>query len=490
MKELNIKKSTNDIFLILVAVIAVTYSMSITVFVMKDKIPALYGVISIVILLIAVIVAVIFNFKHRGRRITRDLVVIPYGVVYGIILFTADSQITPLLIIPLVAVCTAFLDSMFLLRVILCSLVINVAWIFTKISNSGDLSVLSAESVIIILFYITTFTITKFSETITKKTDEYQKEVLNTTEKQKHLICEINNTITLMDKNTGLISNMINNIEDSSKVIHSSIAEIASGSSDVSMHVQEQTKSSNTIQEEINETVSLSADMDNSAKASEKAFEKGMGIVENLAEKSDTVKAKNEQVYNISTSLMEKTKKVRGIIDVITSISGQTNLLALNAAIEAARAGEAGKGFSVVAEEVRKLAEQSKVSADNISYIINELESETTNVSAAVLSLSKINNEENALVKETEEVLTILKNNIVEVREKVEKVSGKIKQIKDSNDVITNTVLNLSAISQETMANTEETSSIVENYLTQTSEAKEAVSELVGLAAKMKELSK
>ena len=65
------------------------------------------------------------------------------------------------------------------------------------------------------------------------------------------------------------------------------------------------------------------------------------------------------------------------IVDVITGIASQTNLLALNAAIEAARAGDQGRGFAVVAEEVRKLAEQSSMSASQISTLISNIQHET-----------------------------------------------------------------------------------------------------------------
>ncbi|UOY93044.1 methyl-accepting chemotaxis protein [Ectobacillus sp. JY-23] len=75
--------------------------------------------------------------------------------------------------------------------------------------------------------------------------------------------------------------------------------------------------------------------------------------------------------------LNHKSQEIGNIIDMITQIAKQTNLLALNAAIEAARAGETGKGFAIVAEEVRKLAEQTSHSANQIRYIIQEVQLET-----------------------------------------------------------------------------------------------------------------
>lgn len=84
--------------------------------------------------------------------------------------------------------------------------------------------------------------------------------------------------------------------------------------------------------------------------------------------------------------LGERSSEIGRIVDTIGSIAGQTNLLALNAAIEAARAGEAGRGFSVVAEEVRKLAEESQEAARQISDLVGEIQGETQE---AVLSMQE-----------------------------------------------------------------------------------------------------
>ena len=99
--------------------------------------------------------------------------------------------------------------------------------------------------------------------------------------------------------------------------------------------------------------------------------------------KSRADKLGNEIQYKLEEALKSAkvVDKIKVLADVILSITEQTNLLALNAAIESARAGEAGKGFSVVAEEIRKLAEQSKEAVENIQIVTKEVTDAVTSLS-------------------------------------------------------------------------------------------------------------
>src|SRR5690606_16868494 len=106
--------------------------------------------------------------------------------------------------------------------------------------------------------------------------------------------------------------------------------------------------------------------------ASETMNQANMGneYIQKVIEQMSNIDDASSDTIQVMQKLEARSHEIEKIIDVITGIAGQTNLLALNAAIEAARAGEHGKGFAVVSNEVRKLAEQSNESANQIVELV------------------------------------------------------------------------------------------------------------------------
>ncbi|WP_442852158.1 methyl-accepting chemotaxis protein [Bacillus sp. SG-1] len=173
--------------------------------------------------------------------------------------------------------------------------------------------------------------------------------------------------------------------------------------------------------------------------------------------------------------LNEKNKSISTIVKAISDISNQTNLLALNAAIEAARAGEHGKGFGVVAAEIRKLAEVSQKSTEEISHILGSIQEQSSLIAQEVAIGQEATRKGTVLGEETGSTLKDILMNMdklvahsSEVQEMVDIVGGNTEAIVSDIESISSITEQSTAVSQEIFASIEEQRSqmkgIVESF--------------------------
>jgi methyl-accepting chemotaxis protein len=187
-----------------------------------------------------------------------------------------------------------------------------------------------------------------------------------------------------------------------------------------------------------------------------------------------------QESAHMMKELDERSKKINEVTNVIKEISSQTNLLALNAAIESARAGEHGKGFSVVAEEVRKLAEQSEISAATISTIISEINEVGQ---STFISMNKVENVVETSMEEFELINQSYDNihrSVKNVTSSIQEVSATAEEIAASSEEVSSALLETYQIAKGTDHNTKimvastrkQDEAIKEMFLTLTSLAK------------------
>lgn len=169
------------------------------------------------------------------------------------------------------------------------------------------------------------------------------------------------------------------------------------------------------------------------------------------------------QLYEIDNSTkaaVEKTSQLVGLsdrigefINIITDIADQTNLLALNASIEAARAGDAGKGFAVVAEEVRKLAEQTKKSADEIVAVVENVQTNTKEVAQAINSTSAVVTTGQQIASKAQLSFQTIAAGIESIGDDIETVSSSSEAMSANTEEITASVEHIQQLARQSVEN-------------------------------------
>ncbi|MFD0050108.1 methyl-accepting chemotaxis protein [Actinomycetes bacterium NPDC127524] len=176
----------------------------------------------------------------------------------------------------------------------------------------------------------------------------------------------------------------------------------------------------------------------------------GNHIIQRLIQQMSLINTSVNQIGSAIIKLNDNTTKIDDFVRIISDIANQTNLLALNAAIEAARAGEHGKGFAVVADEVRKLAEQSASSATQITELIRDIQQDSAS-SISVMEEGEENVEAGLkLTNEAGEVFKRILDSAEEVAMQIHEVSAASEQISASSEEVAASVNEMKATAQST----------------------------------------
>ncbi|WP_025028475.1 methyl-accepting chemotaxis protein [Caldalkalibacillus mannanilyticus] len=196
-----------------------------------------------------------------------------------------------------------------------------------------------------------------------------------------------------------------------------------------------------------------------------KEAEAGHKLIQNTVQQIKSIRYIVKDSVDITNKLGERSKEVEQIVLLIQEIANQTNLLALNAAIEAARAGEHGRGFAIVADEVRRLAEQTAGATNNIAQLIQTIQNDST---SSITHMNKINTEvENgmSLIDQTGIAFEKILEPIRKVAIQMEEISATTQQLSASAEEVTASVEDMSAITEESADRTQQVTNQTKDQL-------------------------
>ncbi len=214
--------------------------------------------------------------------------------------------------------------------------------------------------------------------------------------------------------------------------------------------------------------------------------EEGKETVLEVVSRMNNIKAKTLETEELITGLNKYTKEITLITETISQIANQTNLLALNAAIEAARAGEAGKGFAVVADEVRKLAEQSNKSAAEVAEIILKV-IESTKATVAATNQSRTEVDEGvAVVSKAGDALAKIMDAVQSTVENVSEIVNVTDEEVATSDKIVSLIDNLASFIENTAANAEQVSAATEETYASMQTIAASTEQLSAMAVELK----
>lgn len=240
-------------------------------------------------------------------------------------------------------------------------------------------------------------------------------------------------------------------------LIAQNISDIAGGSDEIgkmTIAAAEQTDKVSTLAQTTTEKMKILAD---SAESINSASSTGQVAIDSAAKTISKIAAEAQDNVSLVENFAQKSHEIKNIVAMITTITNQTNLLALNAAIEAARAGEHGRGFAVVADEVRKLAEQSGNFANQIGTVIEQMQTDmdkvvaafrdtTTGISEGVKTITQASDSFTKIASEIE----ITRSGIYDVAKFAQDQSGATMALRDA-------VHHVAAVTEQSLAATETT---------------------------------
>ena len=311
------------------------------------------------------------------------------------------------------------------------------------------------------------------------------KHVMETVRNTKTLISSVQNTTQDVSSSSANVGKVTDVISDSADAISDALEEINSGMSQEANDAEECLLKMDALSGKILRTSDKISEVESLAVSTQEMAQNGSQSMERLIAHSVETFQITATVNEKVDKLIEHSMQIEEFVKNINDIADQTTLLSLNASIEAARAGEMGRGFTVVAEEIKKLSENSMESAKAIEDLVSQIHIMTDDTKAATLKSQSIVEDQQTQVEATKQMFLDMNQMIEQLINNMNDAIQEISAMDADRADTLNAIQNISGVIEETLASTtlvseriKEQVSIMEGLATATNQLNDNTNEL------------
>lgn len=477
--KLTEKRTVNRCVLIAYDFIAFVLAVAYLVEFIKGNRTGGYTAIFLLLLILPAVIDMVIQKRNPESEVVKYLLPISYFVVYIFVLFTGNTTMTYVYMIPMLMIFPLFhkwkYTTSYSVGVVSC----NIMYL-GYVKATGALEAVPMIDIEIQLAAV--FLVALYGSLISYidagMTGRKMDEIEAAQEKRKAVLEQIRKVAENTADSSENILQKTDHLRTASVSSTEAMEQVCAGTNSTAEAVQEEIRYIDAMSRDMDSIQETVDGFHNSLGDTLTAIESGTENVKQLGYSAKLTADTSASTTAAMNELMEKIQNVNQIVGLIDNISRQTNLLSLNASIEAARAGEAGRGFAVVAGEIRELSEQTNDSLEKIRKEIQGINDGSRKVTGDMSQLSEVFARQNGLVEDTGKLFCGITEASEAMDSDYQKIVRSIEEMQKSKKALVDSVSSISASTEEVTANAQNTLELNQRNLDNLKELNEDIRRL------------